>query len=374
MKKILFFIRALSAGGAERQLVVTAKGLAERGHQVTVLTFYHDGFYAQELAGTSITLLSLNKKGRWDMLSFFSHLIKVIRQQSPDVIYSFLSVANIFSVLIRPFISATQVVWSVRASNMNLQNYDRLSSLSYWLECRLSSFAHIIIANSQAGIDFALAHGFPEKKMALIANGIDTQRFYPDRSAGRSLRIDWGVADDEFLIGMVGRIDPMKAHSIFLQAAKLMRQQHGKVRFVCVGTGNPEYLQAMHKQATALGLDNVLLWAGRHTDMLAVYNALNILTLTSAYGEGFPNVIGEAMACGVPCVATDVGDSAVVLGASGLVVPAENSSALCVAWSKLQALDNKGFTRLCQLARERMINNFSVTVLLDKTEEVLTSA
>ncbi len=186
--KILFFIRSLNAGGAEYQLVVTAKSLINQGHKVTVLTFYSGGFYADELTGTKIQLISLRKKGRWDLLAFFLRLFRVLRRQSPDVIYSFLGTANILSVLIRPFIPVTRIVWGVRASNMDLEKYDRLSRWSYWIECRLSRFADIIIANSQAGLAYAVANGFPEKNIMVIPNGIDTERFRPDKLAGESLR------------------------------------------------------------------------------------------------------------------------------------------------------------------------------------------
>ncbi|GFO72506.1 hypothetical protein BJAS_P2809 [Bathymodiolus japonicus methanotrophic gill symbiont] len=373
MKKIIFFIRALDAGGAERQLVVTAKGLAERGYKVTVLTFYSGGFYAHEFADTKVTLLSLHKKGRWDLLGFLLRLIRVLRQQPPDVIYSYLGVANILSVLINPFIPDTRVAWGVRASNMNLEEYDWLSRWSYRLECRLSRFADIIIANSHAGLKFAVAHGFPGKKITVIPNGINTERYYPDKLAGEALRKAWGVAENELLIGVVGRIDPMKGHAVFLEAAALGQRKHKQLRFVCVGAGEAEYEKSMHQTATDQGLDNVLIWAGRHADMHAVYNALDIASLSSLYGEGFPNVLGEAMACGTTCVATDVGDSALVIGNTGRVMPANNSQALFTAWNELLLLESEDFTRLSQQARKRVINEFSVKSLLDRTERTLFS-
>ncbi len=139
MKKILFFIRSLNAGGAERQLVVTAKGLAEKGYQVTVLTFYSGGFYANEFNNSKVKLLSLHKKGRWDLLLFILRLRVILRQQAPDVIYSFMGTANILAVVLRPFVPAARVVWGVRASNMDLEKYDWLSRWSYWFEVGVKS-------------------------------------------------------------------------------------------------------------------------------------------------------------------------------------------------------------------------------------------
>jgi len=371
MKKILFFIRSLNAGGAERQLVVTAKGLAERGYKVTVLTFYSGGFYANEFYDTKVQLLSLHKKGRWDLLVFFYRLFMVLRQQAPDVIYSYMGVANIFAVLFRPFIFSAKVVWGVRASNMDLEKYDWLSRWSYRLECWLARYADTIIANSYAGLEYAVAHGFPEKNITVIPNGIDTEYFRPDKAAGERLRKQWNIAKDELLIGVVGRIEPMKDHPTFLAAAALLKKKHSRFRFVCVGQGETVYQDTMQKLATELGLDNVLVWAGRHSDIVAVYNAIDIVTSSSSYGEGFPNVIGEAMSCGVPCVVTDVGDSALVVGDSGLVVLAKDSAALCSAWCEILSLKPSKFKELSTAARMHIVNTFSVGTLLDRTERVL---
>lgn len=366
MKKILFFIRSLNAGGAERQLVVTAKGLAERGYDVTVLTFYAGGFYADELLNTQVQLLSLDKKGRWDLLPFLWRLRRVLCEQAPDVIYSFMGVSNSLVVMMRYFIAPVRIVWGVRASNMDLDQYDWLSRWSYKLECSLSRFADTIIANSNAGKEYAVAHGFPKDKMVVIPNGIDTERFYPDKSQGVALRQAWGMAENERLIGVVGRIDPMKGIPIFLEAAVHIKQQHSQVRLVWVGSGEAKYEKEMRQLATQLGLDDVLIWAGRHTDMLAVYNALDIAS--SSYGEGFPNVIGEAMACGVPCVVTDVGDSALLVGDTGVVVPAKDDCALAEGWNALLMLSDVSFKERKVVVSQIIVNEFSVTKLLDDTE------
>jgi glycosyltransferase involved in cell wall biosynthesis len=371
MKKILFLVRSLNAGGAERQLLVTAKGLSERQYQVTVLTFYSGGFYFNELNNSKVQLLNLRKKGRWDLILFILRLRRVLCQQEPDVIYSFMGTSNILSVLLHSFTPATRVIWGVRASNMDLEKYDWLTSWSYWFECRLARFSNLIISNSNAGLEYAVDHGFPREKMLVIPNGIDTERFKPDRSAGKELRKQWGVTEDEVLIGLVGRIDPMKGHPIFLDAAALLKKENSNVRFVCVGVGDVIYERAMRQLATDLGLDDVLIWAGRHADMFAVYNALNISSSSSSYGEGFSNVIGEAMACGKPCVTTDVGDSALIVGKTGIVLPVNDSKTLSKALNKLLLLDNKSLKSMSIMARFRIVEKFSVAALLDSTEKIL---
>ena len=371
MKKVLFLIRSLNVGGAERQIVITAKGLAEQGYDVTVLTFYSGGAYAEELLDTKVRLLSLHKKGRWDLFPFFFSLISVLRRESPNAVYSFLGVANIFSLLVRSFVPDMRVIWGVRASNMDLRYFDWATRWSYWLECRLARFADLIIANSQAGLEYSVSQGFPRRKMVAVPNGIDTERFRPDKEAGQRIRETWGVGENERLIGLVGRIDPMKDHSNFLKAAALIRCQVENVRFVCVGKGEESYEKSMRSLATKMGLDDILIWAGEHSNMMGVYNALDIASSSSSYGEGFPNVVGEAMSCSVPCVVTDVGDSALLVGPTGYVVPPNDSKALSSVWSEMFLLDEMEFRAKAVASRERVISEFSINDLITSTEQFL---
>ncbi|MFK5854542.1 MAG: glycosyltransferase [Bacteroidota bacterium] len=365
MKEIVLFIRSLNSGGAERQLVVTAKGLAELGHKVTVLTFYSGGAYENELSDCAVKLLSLNKKGRWDLISFFLRLIKLLRKQSPDVIYSFLGASNILAVLMRSFLPSMRVVWGVRSANVDLEQYDWLFRLSYWIECRLAKFADIVIANSYAGLEYAVAHGFSEKNIVVIHNGIDTDHFQPDKSAGCRVRKEWGISESMCLVGVVGRIDPMKGHKIFLESVALIKKDYPQMNFVCVGNGDEEYGQSMHKLSSELGLDDSLIWAGSYSNMVAVYNALDLL-VSSSYGEGFSNVIGEAMSCGVPCVVTNVGDSGLIVeGAGQVVLPNEPK---LLADAILMQLDVSGDGNL---QRNMILDKYSIERLIEKTEEIL---
>ena len=152
--------------------------------------------------------------------------------------------------------------------------------------------------------------------MAVIPNGIDTSRFREMPGSGARLRALWGVRDDQILIGLVGRLDYMKDHPTFLRAAAKLTHHNDSVRFVCVGGGPISYAAQLKDLSSELGLHDRIVWAGDQDDMPSVYSALDLL-VSSSSGEGFSNVIGEAMACGVPCVVTDVGDSALIVGETG---------------------------------------------------------
>ena len=316
-----------------------------------------------------VPVISLEKRGRWDVLGFLLRLVRLLRQEKPDILHGYLGTPNILTVLLKPIFPRIRMVWGVRASNMDLERYDWLARWSYRVECHLSRFADLIIANSYAGMHYAIANGFPKNKMVVIPNGIDTEHFRPNPKARVQVRAEWGVAEDEKLIGLVGRLDPMKDHPTFLKAAALLAREREDVRFVCVGDGPPDYRQELHALGRELGLAERLIWTGTRRDMPAVYNALDIAT-SSSYGEGFPNVIGEAMACGVPYVVTDVGDSAWIVGDTGIVVPPQNPKALADGWRlKLNSLDQSAESK--ELIRQRILDNFSVSNLIQSTEAEL---
>jgi glycosyltransferase involved in cell wall biosynthesis len=364
---ITFLIRSLNYGGSEGQLVALARELHERRHRVVVVVFYPGGPLEKELREAGVAVRGLDKRGRWDLAGFLLRLVRLLHEEKPDVLHGYLGSPNILTVLLKPIFPRTRMVWGVRASNMDLDRYDWLARLHYKVERRLSRFADLIVVNSRAGLNHAIANGFPKNKMVVVPNGLDTKRFSPDPEARRRVRAEWGVAESEELIGLVGRLDPMKDHPTFLRAAALLVRERGNVRFVCVGDGPADYRRELHALGEGLGLAQRLIWAGARGDMPAVYNALDIAT-SASYGEGFPNVVGEAMACGVPCVATDVGDSASIVGETGVVVPPKNPEALATGWKISLGRDR---SEMALKARLRVEENFSVERLVERTEKAI---
>lgn len=365
--KIVILCHSLCVGGAERQITILAKGLQQLGHEIVVAVFYAGGALEKDLNASGIRILDLEKSGRWDNIFFFGRLVNAVNLFKPDSIYSFMFTPNILTVLLKPLFSEIKVVWGVRSSKVDLDRYDWLYRLTYRVECLLSRFADVIICNSAAGMEYAAKHGFPKKLMTVIPNGIDLKVFKPDPEARQRLRKEWGVNKDELLIGLVARLDPMKDHPTFLHAAALLAQQRKKVRFVCVGNGSEPYRSELFSLARKLCLDERLQWIGSRFDMPAVCNAFDI-ACSSSCGEGFSNTIIEAMACGVPCVVTDVGDSAVIVGENGVVVQPASPEALRDAFVLLL---NKVSLELSVAARTSIEERYSNERLVANTAEVL---
>ena len=363
---IYLLARSLNIGGAERQLVHLAAGLHERGEQVVVGLFYKGGVLDAELERRGIPIVDLRKSGRWDVPAFLARLRRSIAEVRPDVVYSFLGTANIVAAALRPLSPRFRMVWSIRASDMDPARYDWVFRLNYGLECVLSRTADLIISNSNAGRDFAAAHGFPRGRIEVVPNGIDTDRFRPDPALRAAKRAEWGIGGGETAIGVLARLDPMKDHPNFLRAAASLAPQHPELRFLCIGEGPDE--AALKRLASELGLGERVLFTGRSTDPVAALNALDIACSSSAFGEGFSNAVAEAMACGLPPVVTDVGDSAMLVGDAGRVVRRRDAEALARAIEEEAAAsrDSRGAR-----ARARIVENFSLGAMVERTLALL---
>lgn len=361
---IFLLARSLNVGGAERQLVQLAIGLADRGYEVVVGLFYAGGVLEQELAARGIAIIQLGKRHRWDVIGFVRRLIRALREVRPRVVYSFLGTANTVAAAARPFASPFRLVWSIRASNMELSKYGWASRLGYRVECLLSPLPNIIISNSHAGLEHAVEHGFPRERVVVVPNGIDTQRFRPDPALRNSMRRRWGLDEQTPAIGVLARLDPMKDHSTFLHAAAAVAAKRPEVRFLCIGDGPSEYIEWLRRLAHSVGLERAVIWTGASADPVAALNGFDISCSSSSEGEGFSNAVAEAMACARACVVTRVGDSAQVVESAGWVVPPEDPEALSVAL--MDALGSLG-SDIGERARQRIVENFSVDQMVERT-------
>jgi glycosyltransferase involved in cell wall biosynthesis len=366
--KIAFVARSLGVGGAERQLVELARGLRELGHAVSVKLFYGDGQFEPELRAAGVPVHVLGKQGRWDVTRFLARLAGALRAERPDIVHSYLPVPNLFMALLKPALPGTRIVWAIRASDMNRIALDGLSRAAYRLEAVLSSVPDLIIVNSRAGFDFGMERGIAAAKMLIVPNGIDTERFRPIAAGGARVRAELGLSPEETAIGIIARLDPIKDHRTFVTAAAMVARARRGLRFVVIGEGPDAYRDELATLGRRLGLDGIV-WAGRRTDMPEVYSALDVVC-SSSLSEGFPNVVAEAMACGRPCVVTNAGDSADIVGTTGVVVPTGDPAALARGLAEM--LDRLAASPGCAgpETRERIVARFGRAALRSRTAAI----
>jgi glycosyltransferase involved in cell wall biosynthesis len=352
--------RSLEVGGTERQLVTLAKALNERDHRVRVGVFYKGGALESEIAGAGIELVHLHKTGRWDVLRFLGRAVATLRRDAPDVIYSFLGGPNVAAAIVSRFLPKTKLVWSIRNSSFDVSTDSAAARLGFRVEAALASQPQAIIANSAAGRHFAIARGFPAGKIFVVPNGVDTDRFRPDRRLRTDLRQQLGLSDDDLVVGVLARLNATKDYPIFLRAARLVVDALPEARFVCAGGGGE--VRELQRLTRELGIAERVLFPGQ-LDAAAALNAFDI-ACSASLTEGFPNAIGEAMACGLPCVVTDAGDSAAIVANLGVVVPVSDPAALAEGLiSQIGNLARHNPGR----SRARMVENFSISAMAERT-------
>ncbi|HYF37867.1 MAG TPA: glycosyltransferase, partial [Prosthecobacter sp.] len=366
--RLVFLIRDLSPGGAQRQLVALAAGLAKGADfAVTVLHFY-PGPFEEDLKRAGVDTVCIGKRHRWDLCGFLLRLRRALLAARPAVIYSFLNEANLMAILLKPLCGRPKVVWGVRDSRTDADQWGVLGKLSFRLNVWLARLADLIIANSQAGRDYYKELGYPAVRMEVVSNGIDVERFAP--ANGEELRKEWG-GEGQMLVGIIGRLNPMKDHRTFIQAAALAGKARADLRFLIVGEGDAGYRAELLAFAEKVGIADRITWSGARRDMRAVYAALDVVVSTSSFGEGLSNVLAEAMACARPCVATDVGDSAWLLNDREWVCRAGDAGAVAQCVLTLARMRPEQRAEIGARSRRQIVEHLGVQRMIDRTGELL---
>lgn len=371
--KVLFFLGELGTGGAERQYVQLAQGLARRGHSVTFLTVYPGGQQWEQLeeSTSSVELQSLfPNKGSYPLRSlihFLGSIWKIRREASAhDVLYSGLHLPNLISCLATLGKRHPRLIWGIRASDMKLNSRRALPRRACAL---LSPCADMLISNSYSGLQYHQDLGYRTSDTRVIANGIDTKQYQYSEVERERVRREFQFADDEQVLIVVGRIDPMKGHHVFLKAFAQLAEKNPLARAIIVGTGPRQRCESLRELSVSLGLERRVQWTGARSDLAALYSGADLFCLSSSYGEGFPNVLGEAMSCELPAVVTDVGDAARIIGNPGRVVPTDEPEALAAALQKaLVELSGRAAEN-----RKRIVECYAVEAITEATEAALRS-
>jgi glycosyltransferase involved in cell wall biosynthesis len=344
--KLLLSIRSLNIGGAERQFIELVKNIDKKKFDVYVVTMYGGVLEDEikEIAG--IKYFNLRKNGRFDVKFYFRYK-NLLKKISPDVIYSWMGEMNLFSYWCKP--KNAKLIWGFRASNMDLQKYGLFSKILFDLQKFYSKNVDMIISNSKASIDFHKKSGFFMEKSEVVYNGIDIERFKKKMS---DFNDKYNLKTP--VIAMVARLDPMKGYDVYCKVASEMEN----IDFIGVGEGD-EDIKKRCKNVKFLG---------SFLDIENVYNGIDILVSSSVFGEGFSNSIAEAMACEVPCIVTDVGDSKIIVGDTGIVIKPSSPEELKKA---IKEMLNKDLTELGKKARKRIEENFSIEKMVEKTENII---
>jgi len=312
--------------------------------------------------GISVTTLGM-RHGSFSLAGFFK-LMRVLQNSDATVVQTWMYHADLIGGLAARIVGTKCIVWNIRHSDFVQKSkrstiwIRRISAwLSKWLPAKI-----IVNANSARKIHAAL--GYDDDKMVVIPNGYDLEVFRPDPMARESLRQELGLPFDATLIGLVARFALQKDHLTFIKAAKRLLDTHPKVNFVLCGDQIDWHNDELTGWIENNGNKERFHLLGRRDDIPRLTAALDIATMSSSHGEAFPNVVAEAMACEVPCVVTNSGDAAEIVGETGIVVMPRNPRSLADAWEVMLSQSEEDRRALGISARERIASNYQLSTII----------
>jgi glycosyltransferase involved in cell wall biosynthesis len=359
--RILHLITSLSTGGAEVMLQKLARTLQERSHDVSVVSLTTAVPIGLEMQAHGIPVLALGGRAGMLLPHQLWRLLRTYREFQPDIVHSWMYHANV--------LAQAPLVWSMRQRRPGLVtsvrgalHAPRQQKLTLRairrIDARMSHRADAIVFNSRRSAEQHAALGYDTSKMTVIPNCFDTNQYQPLPAERARVRSELGCGEG-VLIGLVARFERLKNHRLFLQAARLVADRCPEASFLLAGRGCDGDNRQLMQWVAELGLGGRIHALGERRDIAAIDNALDV-AVCSSVSESFPNAIGEAMACGVPAVVTDVGDCPQLVGDAGRVVPADSPEALADAIVELASLPREARAALGARARARVSGEFSL--------------
>lgn len=358
---IMHIISNLNIGGAELMLgrVATDPYFKVKCVNHHVVSLRDLGDLGVSLKANGVNVHTLNAENPLQLLFAFFRLWRLIRSTKPDVVQTWMVHSDLLGGLAARLAGVRSVIWGVRTTDYSVES--RSTRWVRWVCARLSGVVPArIVCAAQASLLNSQAAGYDASKLMVIPNGFDVDTLSASLGSGCAIRERLGLLPEQVVLGCLGRYNPAKDHANFIRAAALLAPHHPQCRFLMVGRGldshNTELMDLIH----STGFAERFILLGERNDPAACLDAMDVFVLSSCT-EGFPNVLGEAMAMGLPCVSTDVGDAAVLMGSHQWTVPARDASALSLKLQHLLNLPKSERERLGAAARERVLSSYSMT-------------
>lgn len=351
-------ITSLDVGGAEMMLYKLLATLDPRRVRSTVISLADIGPIGRRIQDLGIEVHAAGmRNGRLPSPAALLRIARLLRRTRPDVVQTWMYHADLIGSSVARLSGRTPIVWNIQATDP--------ASRSAWMALRAcalmsSRVPAAIVSCSEASRVIHARRGYDDRRFIVIPNGADLEQFRPDEKARADIRAELGVGESTPLVGLIARFHPMKDHQTFVRAAALVHRSRPDAQFVLCGKDVQWSNSALTAWVDEAGLRDRVHLLGLRDDVARICAALDVATLTSSYGEGFPNMIGEAMAAGTPCVVTDVGDSGAIAGDTGRVAPIGDAAAIADGIIDLLSLDNTSRHALRLRARQRIEENFSL--------------
>jgi glycosyltransferase involved in cell wall biosynthesis len=365
-RKIVYVTAGLGGGGAEAMLTRLVTARPSIADEITVVSLlaaqaHIANQHVERLRAGGVTVIELDFGRALGVAEGLLRIARLIAATEPDIVQGWMyhgDLAALIALAMSGRRRQTRLVWSIRCSELDLRRYG-VGLRAVVKACTLlSRRPDLVTANSNAGLESHLSFGYRPRRAEVTINGIDVDEFRPDAAARRAVRIELGIPDDATVLAHVARVDPMKDQGSFLAAMAELPELHA----LLIGTGT-ENLPAARN----------ILRLGRRHDVPRLSAAADFVVSSSSFGEGFSNALAEGMACGLPAIATDVGDARLIVGDSGLVVPPGNPAALAAAIRTLAQEPATARAERAAKARARIVENFAMSRAVARYAELYAS-
>lgn len=365
MRKVAVCITGLEVGGAETVLA----GLLERRPddiEIRVFALIDGGAIADRIASYGVQVIGLHMRAGKPSLAAFFRLLGELRRFRPDLVHTWLYHADLMGSLAARLAGVRHVIWHLHNCDLSVDRTRWLTRAIVRILAAMSrSVPDVILSCSEEAARSHVLLGYDEQRIQILPNGIDATRFAPSAEARSDVRQELGIPAEALLVGLVARVDPQKNHQGFFEAVRIFFEQGGDAYFLLAGrdvTTDHWQLGGWREQT---GRPERVVLLGPRSDVPRLMAALDVAT-SSSLGEAFPLVIIEAMACGVPCVATDVGDCRTMIGDTGVVVPPGDNAALARGWQQVLEMADSERSGLGDRARQRVLEHYTIQRFADR--------
>lgn len=374
--RVTHVISGLELGGAETMLC-RLLGASDRSRfDHTVISLSSFGTLAPRIAALGIEVRAIGmSRGRLQARPL-GRLARSLASRRSHVVHTWMDHANLLGGLLARatggarVAGGTKVVWGVHGSLHPTESKRSSQITARACAATARRVPHRVVSCSQRLAEMLVEQGYDPGRTIVIPNGFDLSWFRPDPERGRALRRQLNVGAGETIVGIAGRHHPQKDHRGFIRAAGTVAQARADVRFLLCGSGIDAANRELIGWIAEAGIAEACMLLGPVSDMRGVFNAIDLLVCSSSFGEAFPLVLGEGMACGLPCVTTAVGDAAAIVGDTGRVVPIRDPAALAGAILGSLSMPPSQRTAAARAARARIEERFDLASVTRSFEKL----
>jgi len=363
--KSLHIITSLSIGGAETMLLRLIKHKPDLVKSTIIISLTDNGEIGRILESIGVSVISLGMHNWSSIFKALFKLKKIIQNEKPDIIHTWMYHANILGGIAALLAKNKNIIWSIRRSELT-----RNESLSTYIVMRIGAIfsgviPKVVVCVAESGLKNHQKYGYKSDNMIVIPNGFDLKKLKHDQVIRKEIRKELNINDDEIIIGCVGRFHESKGYELLIASSIEVIKLHRKVRYLLIGRDLVQQNTILMEWINKTGFPDHFILAGEKNNVADYMSAMDIFCLSSIT-EGFPNVVGEAMASALPCVVTSVGDVEKITGNTAILVQPKNKKSLSKGLCEMLNMDNEKRHRMGLSGRQKIEKEYPIKLACEK--------